>query len=462
MPEVAIPIAGQVIGGLISSHGASEAADAQTAAANAASATQLSMFNKTQQNLQPYMQTGQYANAALQQLTGLGPSSGGYDYNAYQNALNSYNSGGQQGTGQQATGSSPHTGQGFDGNSPVVISAELPASGHSEAPSYLLSNGQVVSWNQVVSLTGEQPRIGATYSPTNTINQLSGNPTYMGGAVPGYDAQGNPTSGGGNGNAPQLSDYATPGSSNPLNSPLLKSITMDQATLEKTPGYQFNLSQGLKSAQNAAAARGLGVSGAALKAAGTYATGLADNTYQNQFNNAVTNQTNQFNRLYSIANSGQSAAAGLGGIGQQTAANIGSNQIGAGNAQAAGAISSANSIGNAANNAASTYYGNSLINGSSGGGYNAADSSYYNPGTFNQNAYNSGLPWSDVLLKENIRRIGEENGFPIYEFNYIWSPQKFIGVMAQEIMKMVPDAVRKVRGYLAVDYGKLGVDFRKA
>ena len=34
-----------------------------------------------------------------------------------------------------------------------------------------------------------------------------------------------------------------------------------QATLEQTPGYQFTLAQGLKSTQNAAAARGLGVSG---------------------------------------------------------------------------------------------------------------------------------------------------------------------------------------------------------
>jgi hypothetical protein len=70
-------------------------------------------------------------------------------------------------------------------------------------------------------------------------------------------------------------------------SDLTAPITMDQATLEKTPGYQFNLTQGLKAAQNSAAARGLGTSGAALKGATTFATGLADSTYQNQFNNAV-------------------------------------------------------------------------------------------------------------------------------------------------------------------------------
>src|SRR5882757_10993251 len=57
---------------------------------------------------------------------------------------------------------------------------------------------------------------------------------------------------------------------------LTSPITMDQATLEKTPGYQFNLTQGQRAVTNSAAARGLGTSGAALKGAATFATGLAD------------------------------------------------------------------------------------------------------------------------------------------------------------------------------------------
>src|SRR5664279_5795582 len=63
---------------------------------------------------------------------------------------------------------------------------------------------------------------------------------------------------------------------------------MTQAQLEKTPGYQFQLGQGLAATQNSAAARGLGVSGSALKGAATFATGLADSNYQNQFANAQT------------------------------------------------------------------------------------------------------------------------------------------------------------------------------
>ncbi len=134
---------------------------------------------------------------------------------------------------------------------------------------------------------------------------------------------------------------------------LTSPIIMDQANLEKTPGYQFNLTQGLKSVQNSAAARGLGTSGAALKGAATFATGLADNTYQQQFSNAVTNQTNAYNRLKGLIDTGESAAAGQGVIGQQTGANIGGNMIGAGNAQAAGY----NATGAAVNNLASNIGG---------------------------------------------------------------------------------------------------------
>lgn len=126
-------------------------------------------------------------------------------------------------------------------------------------------------------------------------------------------------------------------------------ITMDQATLRNTPGYQFNLSQGLKSVQNGAAARGLGVSGAAMKGAASYATGLADSTYQNQFSNAVTNQANAYNRLMGVASLGENAAAQTGSYGTQTAANVGNSLIQGGNAQAAGYLGAANALTNGVN-----------------------------------------------------------------------------------------------------------------
>lgn len=127
-------------------------------------------------------------------------------------------------------------------------------------------------------------------------------------------------------------------------------VTMDQATLEQTPGYQFNLSQGLKSTQNSAAARGLGNSGAALKGAASYATGLADSTYQQQYNNAVTNQTNTYNRLMGLVQTGQNAASQTGNYGTQTAASIGANTIAGGTATAAGYTGAANALSSGVNN----------------------------------------------------------------------------------------------------------------
>jgi hypothetical protein len=133
-------------------------------------------------------------------------------------------------------------------------------------------------------------------------------------------------------------------------SDLTSPIVMDQATLEKTPGYQFNLTQGLKSVQNSAAARGLGTSGAALKGASTFATGLADSTYQNQFNNAVTNQTNAYNRLKGLVDTGENAAAQTGVLGEKAAYNSGTAIVGAGNAQAAADNKTGTALSSLANN----------------------------------------------------------------------------------------------------------------
>lgn len=150
-------------------------------------------------------------------------------------------------------------------------------------------------------------------------------------------------------------------------SDLTAPITMDQNTLEQTPGYQFNRTQGLKAVQNSAAARGLGTSGAALKGAATYATGLADSTYQNQFQNAVTNQTNAFNRLKSLVDTGQNASAQTGSAGTSAATGAANAATQAGTAQAAAYNNMGQSISNAANNVGSYYAYKGLYGGSNSG-----------------------------------------------------------------------------------------------
>lgn len=126
-------------------------------------------------------------------------------------------------------------------------------------------------------------------------------------------------------------------------------ITLDQNWLESTPGYQFTLAQGNKATQNALAARGLGSSGAALKGAATYTTGLANATYLDQLNAELAQRNQRLNALATPVQIGESAGAQLGSIGQQTGAQIGSNVIGAGNAAAGADIASGNAVASGAN-----------------------------------------------------------------------------------------------------------------
>lgn len=63
---------------------------------------------------------------------------------------------------------------------------------------------------------------------------------------------------------------------------------------------------------------------------------------------------------------------------------------------------------------------------------------------------------SDSRLKRDIRKIGKlRNGINVYLFRYKWSDVPTIGVMAQEVLGIIPEAVTKVGAYLAVDYAKL-------
>ena len=73
---------------------------------------------------------------------------------------------------------------------------------------------------------------------------------------------------------------------------------------------------------------------------------------------------------------------------------------------------------------------------------------------------NAGPMASDVRLKENITKVGNSpSGINIYEWNYIGKPQRYRGVMAQEILEKHPEAVAlQPDGYMSVYYGKIDVN----
>ncbi len=130
------------------------------------------------------------------------------------------------------------------------------------------------------------------------------------------------------------------------NGSLTAPVSLTESQLEQTPGYQFNLTQGLKATQNSAAARGLGISGAAMKGAAGYATGLADSTYQNQFNDYQTQQTNAYNRLMGATQLGQNSAATAGAQGLNATQNANNYLTGGAAASAAGTMGAANAYAN--------------------------------------------------------------------------------------------------------------------
>ena len=114
------------------------------------------------------------------------------------------------------------------------------------------------------------------------------------------------------------------------------------SNLENTPGYQFTLGQGLNAVNNQQSAMGLNNSGAQGKALANYATGLAQNTYNQQYQNALNTYQTNANQLGGLLSLGQNAAAGVG--------NAAYNAYGAmGNAAAAGTVAQGNQGANTFN-----------------------------------------------------------------------------------------------------------------
>ncbi len=190
-----------------------------------------------------------------------------------------------------------------------------------------------------------------------------------------------------------------------------------QSFLESTPGYKFTLDQGLKSTQNSFAAKGLANSGAALKGAATFATGLANNTYEdrlkdylnsynsqytntqnaytsqagqalNTYNTSFTNALNATNTGYNRAanaygqqldaagnliTTGANAGAQVGSIGTQTGANVANSLTGGANATAAGIVGSSNAIANTISGVSNNALTAALYSGGSAPGPKGAD-----------------------------------------------------------------------------------------
>lgn len=72
------------------------------------------------------------------------------------------------------------------------------------------------------------------------------------------------------------------------------------------------------------------------------------------------------------------------------------------------------------------------------------------------------LALSDIRAKENIKHLGYENNWPIYEYNYKGDDTIYQGVMAQDVQKIKPEAIQfREDGLMMVNYGMIGIRMRK-
>lgn len=132
-----------------------------------------------------------------------------------------------------------------------------------------------------------------------------------------------------------------------------------------------------------------------------------------------------------LAQIGQSSAAGTGSAGLQTGTNVANLLSQQGAALAGGELGEAKAYGQLFNLPAQ-FLGMQM-----GGG-------------------KTGNLFSDIRLKKNIKKISTRpDGLNVYEFDYIWGGDRQIGLMAQEVQGVYPDAVSESGGYLMVNYSKV-------
>jgi hypothetical protein len=229
-----------------------------------------------------------------------------------------------------------------------------------------------------------------------------------------------------------IAQQASQAQQSPTFGSLLKNYTGQD--IYEDPSYKFRLGEGQKAMERQLAASGRFLSPSGSKALMDYGQQMGSQEYGNAYNRYNQDQQNLFSRLAALSGYGQAGASANIAGGQNLANTTTQINSGMANSQIA------------AQQAAQANRG-SMFNSLLGAGAQLG----------------SAYLMSDKNIKENIKKVGEENGFNLYEFNYIGKPEKrFIGVMAQEVQEIMPDAVAEIGGYLAVDYGKIGLEMRDA
>lgn len=130
----------------------------------------------------------------------------------------------------------------------------------------------------------------------------------------------------------------------------------DPNSLDSNPAYQFALKTGGQATRNADTPGVGALSGAALKDLTAFDVGTA-NQYENQYYNQFqTNQNSIYSRLAGIAGLGQNAAGNLGNNGAQLGTGVAQAQAGSAASTAAGIVGATNAFTGGLNTAAGAQY----------------------------------------------------------------------------------------------------------
>lgn len=316
---------GSVAGAVVQGRAANKAADAQRDAASEANDTQRYIFDQQVALTEPQRLMGQNALAALGYEAGIAPlpTFGG------------------------ATGNALSGGTTIDG----MAIEEIPGSGGldfrrvgGEGEFAAFKDGQRIGGG---NSQADRDRLTAMYGGQRGGGFRVGDRTFgtREEAQAYIDSQTGGATGAGGGDF-QYTPIAFPDDPN-----------TSLEAFEASPGYQFRLDEGMKAIERAAAARGLRLSGGALKDTARFGQGLASDEYgafygrtMNDYNRQYGEAMDDQNLLRSIAGIGQTATQQQIGAGTNYANATSGNLLRMGDAQAAGYQGTANAITGGLNN----------------------------------------------------------------------------------------------------------------
>jgi len=238
----------------------------------------------------------------------------------------------------------------------------------------------------------------------------------------------------------------------------MKNFSMSDAT--NSPAEKFALEQGTQAINNSNAARSGTLNTNATQDLVKFAEGNAAQ-YENQaFNQFMSQQGMQLGAVESLAQTGQTAVT-------SSADTTASLMTQAANASAAGQIGSANAIGGGISNIANSLQQQQMLskllgtntNTTGVGGINspAPMGGYSGDPYASAGELDASFSLSDERLKEDQELVGHtKDGLPIYTYRMRGSQRKQMGVMAQDVERYNPSAVRHhASGFKMVDYSKV-------